>query len=164
VKDIVRWLEVNYSPTKVVYKESDKAVYIEHLEYDAIKAKYDNAKISTTSIGKLSNAAYDKLMSSSIIFLDLFDSAAVNTVIECIVRNTPLIVNRTAGVVDALGANYPLYYDNGLQADIDAQIEGLLTPEKILEAHLYLKNISNAVYKLDYFISDLRTKISAISL
>jgi hypothetical protein len=55
---------------------------------------------------------YDELLSKNIVFIDLFDAAANNTVVECIIRNTPIIVNKIEGVVDYLGENYPLYFTN----------------------------------------------------
>ena len=59
-----------------------------------------------------SNAEYDKLLSKSIVFLHLYDAAAVNTVIECIVRNTPLIVNRLPALEEILGKDYPGFYED----------------------------------------------------
>ncbi|KAJ3223130.1 hypothetical protein HDU81_009390 [Chytriomyces hyalinus] len=56
------------------------------------------------------NGEYDKLLSENIVFLKLMDASAVNTVIECIVRNTPVLVNRHPAVVEMLGTEYPFYY------------------------------------------------------
>ena len=56
----------------------------------------------------LSDSAYDELLSENVVFLNLIDASAVNTVIECIVRNTPLIINRLPAIVEILGEDYPL--------------------------------------------------------
>ena len=56
----------------------------------------------------LSDSAYDELLSDIVVFLNLIDASAVNTVIECIVRNTPLIINRLPAIVEILGEDYPL--------------------------------------------------------
>jgi predicted O-methyltransferase YrrM len=83
----------------------------------------------------LPNHAYDTLLSENVVFLELIDSSANNAVIECMVRNTPMIVNRHPAVVEYLGPNYPLYYD-----DI-SQVKGLMTPENIHIAYDYLRGM-----------------------
>lgn len=60
---------------------------------------------------RISNEEYDDLLSSSIVFLDLYDAVANTTVIECLSRNTPLVVNRLPGIEEYLGVEYPLFYD-----------------------------------------------------
>jgi hypothetical protein len=78
---------------------------------------------------------YDNYISSNIVFIDLFDAAANNTVLECIIRGTPIIINKIEGVVEYLGENYPLYFTN-LE-----EVDSLVTIENIINAHLYLKNL-----------------------
>lgn len=55
---------------------------------------------------------FDHLLATSIVFLDLYDTVVNNTVIECIVRNTPILCNRLPGVVELLGEDYPLFYSS----------------------------------------------------
>ncbi len=88
---------------------------------------------------------YDELLTKNIAFIDLWDSAANNTVLECIFRNTPLIVNRTAGVVEYLGPDYPLYF-NSLN-----EIQSLLSEDKLMLAHEYLANLCKDDLTLSYF-------------
>jgi hypothetical protein len=57
-------------------------------------------------------ATYDWLLSRSVVFLDLIDASANNSVIECLARNTPLLVNRHPAVIEYLGPDYPLYFDD----------------------------------------------------
>jgi endoglucanase len=66
---------------------------------------------------RVTDAEYDALLSSSVVFLNLIDAPANSTVIECIMRNTPLLVNRLPGVVEYLGETYPLYYRDIAEAD-----------------------------------------------
>ncbi len=54
---------------------------------------------------------YDILLGENVVFLPLFDSSANNALIECIVRNTPVLINRLPAVVEYLGEQYPLYYE-----------------------------------------------------
>jgi hypothetical protein len=59
-----------------------------------------------------STQEYDRLLSENIVFLDLYDTSANNVVVECIVRNTPLIINRHPAVMEYLGEAYPLYFES----------------------------------------------------
>jgi hypothetical protein len=96
---------------------------------------------------------YDEYLCKNIVFIDLFDAAANNAVLECIIRKTPLIVNRIQGVIDYLGENYPLYFSNIWE------IPELLSENKLLEAHEYLKTIDTKSLEIDYFIRKLLTHI-----
>lgn len=92
---------------------------------------------------------YDELLSKNIVFVDFFDAAANNTVLECIIRNTPIIVNKIEGVVDYLGEDYPLYYVNL------NEVADLIDGQKIMAAHEYLKNMDKTRFLLSTFISHL---------
>ena len=58
----------------------------------------------------LDNDAYDEFLSRNLVFLHLYDASAANTLVECIQRTTPLLVNPLDAVVEYLGAEYPLYF------------------------------------------------------
>lgn len=88
---------------------------------------------------------YDKLLSQNIVFIELFDAAANNTIVECLARNTPLLVNKLPGVVDYLGEEYPLYFTN-----LD-DIDNLLTYENIEKTHYYLKNLNKDFLDVNNF-------------
>jgi hypothetical protein len=59
---------------------------------------------------RLDADAYDALLATSVVFLDLIDASAVTTIVECLVRGTPLLVNRIEPVEEYLGTDYPLYF------------------------------------------------------
>lgn len=42
----------------------------------------------------------------------MFNSSANNTILECIARNTPIIVRTNPAIVEYLGENYPLYFES----------------------------------------------------
>jgi len=94
---------------------------------------------------------YDGLLTKNVVFIDLFDASANNTVVECIVRNTPLVVNKIPGVVNYLGNEYPLYYH-----DLN-EIPGLLTEENLLKAHQYLVNMDKHDLEIKFFTKKLMT-------
>jgi hypothetical protein len=76
--------------------------------YNDIESKINSVKI----ISHLRNDEYDEMLTQNIVFCNLIDASAVNTLIECIARNTPIIISRLPAVVELLGNNYPLYIDN----------------------------------------------------
>jgi len=88
---------------------------------------------------------YDMMLSQNIVFINLHDASANNSVIECIVRNTPIIVNRIEAVVEYLGEEYPLYY-NKLE-----EVEQLLTIENITKAHEYMVKMNKDDLSFDHF-------------
>lgn len=86
-----------------------------------------------TVVDRLANEEYDNLLASQVVFLDLAGAVAVNTILECIVRHTPVLVNRLPSVVEYLGPEYPLYY-TGLE-EAAQKAEDLSMLER---AHRYL--------------------------
>ncbi|MCX6303963.1 MAG: glycosyltransferase family A protein [Bacteroidetes bacterium] len=91
---------------------------------------------SVRSIDFLSNEDYDKLLTENILFMELYDASANNTIIECIVRNTPILVNPLEPVVEYLGAGYPFYFNN-----LDEAAEKLGDMDLIRKTHHYLQEL-----------------------
>jgi hypothetical protein len=69
----------------------------------------DNGSVEVRD--RVDSATYESTLARSVVFLNLFDAYANTTVVECLARATPLIVNRLAGVEEYLGVDYPLFYD-----------------------------------------------------
>jgi hypothetical protein len=82
--------------------------------FSTIYSDFDNYLNDESVVIKmyLSNEEYDNLLSKNLVLLDVFNSSANNTVLECIVRNTPLIVNQHPAIVEYLGIQYPLYFNS----------------------------------------------------
>lgn len=96
---------------------------------------------------RVSDEEYDDLLSSSIVFLDLYDAVANTTAIECLSRNTPLIVNRLSGIEEYLGTDYPLYYGTPEEAasifnDRERLIKGVEYLKKQYESHSHMFSTS----------------------
>jgi hypothetical protein len=97
------------------------------------------------------NEQYDQILSENICIIYLYDSSASNTVIECIARNTPLLVNKLPAVVEYIGEEYPLYYETVEEA------ESKMHDFKLIgEAHEYLKNSAAIHERISYskFVDD----------
>jgi exopolysaccharide biosynthesis predicted pyruvyltransferase EpsI len=124
----------------------------------------DRIRNSVDVIEHLCDTDYDKLLSENIVFLNLIDASAVNTVIECIIRNTPLIINRRPAIVEILGDEYPLYYgDSDGNTDDDYSmnhqvVELLSDTKKLKSAYKYLMNFDKTRFSVGNFMTDF-TKI-----
>lgn len=106
-----------------------------------LSINYNNTEI----IRYLENDDYDNLLKSNVVFIKLIGASAVNTIIECIVRNTPIIINKIPAVVEVLGENYPLYYNRLEEAT------NIITFKNIEKAHNYLKKMDKSILKIETF-------------
>ena len=111
--------------TKLFNKEKEQLV--------AVGTFNDSMYESVDVLKFLPNNQYDELLSQNIVFLDLYDSSANNSVIECIARGTPLLVNKIAPVVEYLGENYPFFYETHSEA-----IEKADDYDLVRQTHQYL--------------------------
>ena len=118
---------------------------------DIINSNYNSVQMIST----VSNEEYDKLLSEMIIFLRLEDASGVNTIIECIMRNTPIIINKLPAVVEYLGPNYPLYYDEVSEVS-------KFTVDDISKANKYLAKMDKQSIQIDSFLSGMRKILSNI--
>lgn len=98
----------------------------------------------------LDNSEYDDLLSKNIVFLKLMDASACNTLIECVVRNTPIIINPIPPVVEILGEDYPLYYNN--YYDVSKILDN---PSLIKQGYDYLVNMPKDQLDISNFIKEL---------
>jgi hypothetical protein len=117
----------------------------------ALQKYFKDMIAGTRVIEHLPDDQYDNLLSQNIVFLDLVDCSAANTIIECIVRNTPIVINRHPAIEEYIGSDYPLFYDN-----VD-DVKDLLTIKKIHAAYNYLKNKDKEFLHIEYFVEALRT-------
>jgi hypothetical protein len=92
---------------------------------------------SVVTLDTLSDSDYDYMLSKNIVFLDLYDNSATNTIIECIARQTPVLVNRLPATVEYLGKDYPLYYN-----DLEEAEQKLNNIDLICSASVYLSQNS----------------------
>jgi hypothetical protein len=106
---------------------------------------------SVQVIDSLSNDEYDKLLSENIVFLNLVDCSAVNTVIECIVRGTVLIVNRLPALEEILGEDYPGFYDS-----LEDAAEMCKDINCLTSIAFYLSRLNKDRYCLEGFVEQIQ--------
>ena len=114
---------------------------------------------------KVNDDDYDTLLSENIVFINLVDASAVNTLVECIVRNTPIIVNKHPAVVEILGPDYPLYFDStDNYFDMSTQINSLFTDTHCFKnASQCLRGIDKTPFQIDTFIQQFTDYIHQIN-
>lgn len=117
------------------------------------KYKWSGVKV----FDRITNQEFDKLMSSCIVFLDLYDSSANNAVVESIARNTPILVNKIPAVVEYLGEDYPLYFNDLSEAE-----DKLRDYDLIIKAHDHLKHMNKDWISGKYFVIDLSRKLNEV--
>lgn len=107
----------------------------------------------------ISGRAYDQLLSSNVAFVHLYDSSANNAIIECIVRNTPILVNPLPAVREYLGDGYPFYFES-----LEEAAEKLRSNELIARTHEYLTKQPKERFSQESFRTSLMTSSIYASL
>lgn len=128
-------------------------------------------KSSVCVLNKLTNDEYDLILTENIVIICLIDASAVNTLIECVARCTPIIINKHPAVVEILGENYPLYYNKDCLSGIsdnyflmNKEIDELLSKKgSIKKAHEYLKKLDKTKLHINTFIVELQKICSKVN-
>ena len=133
---------------KIVLQGPDK--YAHHPYFlKNINLKTRHVQNRTHFENYLSNFNYDEIMSKSVVFLDLYDSIANNVIVECICRQTPILINPLDSVIEYLGKDYPFYYYS-----LDEAAEKLEDDDLIKETSEYLQSRQRLISETK-FINDL---------
>ena len=103
---------------------------------------------SVDVLEKQANNAYDDLLSNSVVFLELVDCSAVNTILECLVRNTIIVVNRHPAIEEVLGEGYPGFYDSLIEATV---ILGSI--DTLNACFSWLTQLDKSAYRIETFIA-----------
>lgn len=100
----------------------------------------------------VSPSTYDRMLSKNIVICEYFSLSASNTILDCIARNTPIILNRLPAAENYLGKDYPLFFDKV------EEISNFKMAD-IIMAHNYLKDLDKSKLDINYFIDTLKTEI-----
>jgi len=101
-------------------------------------------------IAAVSDVEYDEWLAESVVLIEVISAVANNTVVECIIRNTPICVNRHPGPEYYLGKAYPLFYEHF------SDIPDVLTIDNVLAAHHYLRTLDKWWIHGDAFCEHLQ--------
>jgi hypothetical protein len=146
-------------PVEYGFNKGELSVKVTNKFVEGVLANVHEQWNSVEVIDTLDNEEYDKLLSENIVFLNLIDASAVNTIIECIVRSTPVLVNRHAAVEEMLGQEYPFYYEDMLEAGLKVN-----DVELISKTNKYLQAMNKKKYTMEYFLQDVDDWFQANSI
>lgn len=120
---------------------------------------FEDIKLKVNSVEclneHLDDNMYDELLSQNLVCITLIDASAINTLIECIVRNTPIIINKIPPVVELLGPKYPLYLTSNPRdtTNLMKDLEKLLNKgSNIRNAYLYIKKLDKTKFTIESFV------------
>src|SRR4029077_14784073 len=118
-------------------------IVLNNSDFKCIRDELNSVKILKDSDCNM----YNVLLTKSIVFLCLKDASSVNTVIDCMVRNTPVLVNRLPALEEILGQEYPMFYSynkNSIEETIKNAKAILTRPDIVKITTEYLKAISKS--------------------
>jgi hypothetical protein len=121
--------------------------YFHNLGYHLSETLYDIPRIfiielvicelikSVKVVEKLKSDDYDNMLTNSVILLDLIEASASDTLLECIMTCTPVYVKRHPAIIEYIGKDYPLLFDEVDQikvrdSDLQKAHEYLVTLDK----------------------------------
>lgn len=119
-----------------------------------INKQYESVQI----ISYLDNQEYDQLLSKNIVFLNLINASACNTLIECVVRCTPILINKLEAVEEILGPDYPFYYESIEQANSMATDLQL-----IKKTYGYLSKLDKSKLSINTFVKEFELIVSSVT-
>ena len=101
-------------------------------------------------LDNLSNEAYDEILSENIVCIYLHDASAINTVIECVVRETPIALPRLPAIVELLGKEYPMYVESSNEC-----FKKIGSSHIIAKTNEYLQNLDKRKLSFSAFNKDV---------
>ncbi len=154
IKYLIKWLSmINVHHLLTAPDVGDDILDISKTSYtnkiqNALLSHVKGLISSVKVLDMLDNDAYDTLLASNVVYLKYVDISASNTLVEAIVRNTPVLVNPLPAVVQLLGENYPLYFSD------ETEVPKLL--KKVGKAYRYLRKLDKDKYRGEYFLESFR--------
>ncbi len=92
-------------------------------------------------------APYDALFSQNVVLCEYYTLSASNTIVECIMRGTPILINPLPPAVEYLGESYPLYFTSYEEAAAK-----MANPQLVLAAHEHLKAMDTSFLSPENFL------------
>jgi hypothetical protein len=123
----------------------------------SLRIRPDVQRTRVEVVRRLDDMAYDRLLAESVVTTELFGAAANNLVVECMVRGTPLIVNRVPAVEEYLGGNYPLYFGEV------SEIASLLEPDRLVAASRHLLARSELLPSFEDFARRVKAFLDSVN-
>lgn len=134
-----RFLKVWLVPSRYALEFRDE---VESRTVDTFDIKFGKYE----QMSWVDNTSYDQILSENLAFVHLYDVGACNSIIECIVRNTPVLTNPLPANIEYLGKDYPLYFETLDEAVAKSEDNSLVN-----EAYEYLSGMDKSVFTQCHF-------------
>jgi hypothetical protein len=150
------FLNLQFTTHNKLWTCNDIYLVLKHLnnelgiQLNSVSELYDYLKNYNVVYKKLTNKDYDELITKNIIFLHLYDASANNTLLEAIVYKVPIVINKHGAIIEYLGVDYPLYYNEISEVD-----DNFIKDERIIAAYNYLYNYDNSKIMYKNFCKEL---------
>ena len=96
----------------------------------------------------------DEILSDNIIFCNIINGSSLIILNECIVRETPIIINKHPVAVELLGEDYPLYYTG--------ENEMVISMSRIEKAHKYLSKLGKTTLRNKFHVNTFIASLNDI--
>lgn len=138
-------ININNKQYKKLWMFGSNKNYYNNLQVECQMEKY-NISGNTHVSKEMDYNTYNNILSQNIAFNDFIGTSANNSILDCIARNTPIIIKKLPAVVEYLGEEYPLYFNELYE------VNNLLDNSRIKDAYMYLKNMNKRDLSLFLFI------------
>ena len=147
LRDVTKFYQVNTSLTKQLYvgQQHNLNLIVDELKHHDLQLSDGNVWV----VGKfLDNQEYIDIFTSTIGFAYYYDCAASNAILEHIMSYSPVVINKIPAIVEYLGEDYPMYYEN-----INHNLDTYLKDKYFIQATSdYLKQRSQKKeFTIEYF-------------
>ena len=125
-------------------------------EWQALGSPSEEELSSVEQRRFLPPAAFDQLLSSSLVFLSLYETSGNNAVAECLAMGTPFVAERHPALEEYVGVDYPLLVEPGELEQMGR--DELLS--RTISAHAYL--VKNEMHRLALSYEAFGSQIESI--
>ena len=147
LRDVTKFYQVNTSLTKQLYvgHQHNLKLIVDELKHHDLQLSDGNVWVVRKF---LDNQKYIDIFTSTVGFAYYYDCAASNSILEHIMSYSPVVINKIPPIVEYLGEDYPMYYEN-ISHNLD---QYLLDKNFIQETSDYLKQQSQKKeFTIEYF-------------
>lgn len=149
----MEWLK-NYDTKVMKHWENHFTDSLMDLNNTYFTCRYNHRDASTASIEFALPSEYDEILRTNVVIADYFACSASNVILECIAKNTPIMVNRLPAIEQYLGKDYPLFFTH------PEEIPSLMN--RVKETHLYLKSMNKDDLDIDHFKKEILKEVNKI--
>jgi len=133
---------------------NERNKFIESL-LESLKRKIHGVQV----LERVDDGEYDSLLASNVIWMSVKDMSAANVLLECLVRETPVLITRHAAAEEVLGREYPLYLES---SSSQHEQEVAMSRELLERTTEYMQKVDKSQYRLKTFVKEMEEKIRGV--